>query len=476
MSTDPFDLPAVFLDKPRKGDIPLRPLTSAGFADWLKKQPTAVKNALAESGFSAAPGKCHVVRSADGSAAEIIVGVSPSLAPGDFAAAAGWIKSAFSPASLKKMSFSVSALKKADVDNACLGWALASYGFSLKAGKPEQKIQPGLVWPKGADKVRVLALQGAISLVRNMVNMPANLMGPDEIEGAARRVGETFGTKISIIHDEQLLKKNFPLIHTVGMASPRRPRLIDLSWGRVKDPKITLVGKGVAFDTGGLNLKPGDSMKLMKKDMGGAAHVLGLAWLIMSLKLPVRLRVLIPAVENSVAGNAFRPGDVIKSRKGLSVENTNTDAEGRLILADALSYACEDSPALLVDFATLTGSARVALGPDIPPVFSNREDLAGRLKRASDKAGDPVWPMPLWQPYRKMIESPVADLVNSVGAPGDLIYSALFLESFVEDTVPWIHLDVFAWENSGRPGRPKGAADTGLLAVFALIEDMYGTK
>ncbi|HOO82557.1 MAG TPA: leucyl aminopeptidase family protein, partial [Alphaproteobacteria bacterium] len=259
-----------------------------------------------------------------------------------------------------------------------------------------------------------------------------------------------------------------------GKASPRAPRLIEMVWGNAKHPKVTLVGKGVAFDTGGLDIKPSSSMALMKKDMGGAAHVIGLAKLIMDHGLPVRLRVLIPAVENVVGGAAYRPSDIIKSRKGVFVENTNTDAEGRLILADALAYACEDKPELVVDYATLTGSARAGLGPDIPAMFSNNEEVAQDIQKLAKKTEDPVWNMPLWQPYRKYLDSSNADIINSTGQAGDGIYSALFLETFVEKDTDWVHLDCFSWEMSGRPGRPKGAADTGLRTVFAYLQGRFG--
>lgn len=252
--------------------------------------------------------------------------------------------------------------------------------------------------------------------------------------------------------------------------------MIDLRWGNPKRPKVTLVGKGVVFDTGGVDIKPAKAMELMKKDMGGAAHVLAAARIIMALRIPVRLRVIIPAVENAVSDRAFRPSDVFTSRKGVTIENTNTDAEGRLILSDALALACEEKPDLLVDFATLTGSARVALGFEVPAMFSNNDKIAERLQKISMEVEDPVWRMPLWRPYRRVLKSGVADLINSTGQPGDLIYSALFLEHFVEEKTDWVHLDLFAWEPSGKPGRPRGGTDMGLRAVVTLIEDRYGRR
>jgi leucyl aminopeptidase len=314
----------------------------------------------------------------------------------------------------------------------------------------------------------------SVNGLRDLVNTPANDMGPEEIEAAVKVLAKEHEASVKVIKDQKILEKDFPLIFTVGKASPRLPRLIDMSWGNAKHPKVTLVGKGVAFDTGGLDLKPSAYMALMKKDMGGAAHVIALAKLIMDHKLPVRLRLLIPAVENSVAGEAFRPGDIIKSRKGPFVENTNTDAEGRLILADALTYASEGKPELIIDFATLTGSARAGLGPDIPAMFSNNDTIAGRLQALSEETEDPVWRMPLWQPYRAHIENATGDLLNSAGIPGDGIYSALFLETFVDEKTDWVHLDCFSWEQTGRAGRPKGAADTGLRTVFAYLQGRYG--
>lgn len=263
-------------------------------------------------------------------------------------------------------------------------------------------------------------------------------------------------------------------MHVVGRAATRAPRLLELTWGDKDAPLLALVGKGVCFDTGGLDLKPAAGMALMKKDMGGAAHVLALARLVMQQKLPVRLLMLIPAVENAVAGNAYRPGDVIPTRKGLSVEIGNTDAEGRVILSDALTYACENQPDLVIDMATLTGAARVALGADLPPVFSNREDVARDIQKAGDEVEDPLWTMPLYQPYRKLIESPIADINNAGKGPfGGCITAALFLEYFVEEDIPWVHIDTFGWNQADRPGRPQGGEALGLRAVFSYLRSRY---
>lgn len=357
-----------------------------------------------------------------------------------------------------------------------LSWALASYEFSHLKEQQRDIKQPKFITPECVCLKSLTAHVEAIFKVRNLVNLPANHLGPAEIEQVCRDLAKTHEAKISVIADTKLLDKNFPLVYTVGEAAAghRRPRLIELEWGDKKKPLISLVGKGVCFDTGGLDLKPSQYMKLMKKDMGGAAHVLGLAHLIMSHKLPVRLKVIIPAVENSVSGAAFRPGDVIKSRKGIFVENTNTDAEGRLILADALCYASESKPELIIDFATLTGSARAALGQEIPAMFSSNDEIGSALQKLSFEINDPVWQMPLYQSYRRHLKADTGDIVNSAGLPGDLIYSALFLQGFVAEGIDWVHFDTFAWESSSRPGRSKGGADMGMRAMFEYLKKRFG--
>ena len=292
---------------------------------------------------------------------------------------------------------------------------------------------------------------------------------------AARKLAREFRARCSVIVGDDLLKKNYPMVHAVGRASDRAPRLIDIVWGNPRHPKVTLVGKGVCFDSGGLDLKPASGMKLMKKDMGGAANALGLARMIMSAKLPVRLRVLVPAVENSVSGDAFRPLDVLDSRAGITVEIGNTDAEGRLILGDALYEAASEDPELLLDFATLTGAARVALGPELPAMFSNDDTLACDLSKYGEAAGDPVWRLPIWKPYRRTMDSKVAD-INNIGemAQGGAIIAALFLYEFVKDTVPWAHFDIMAWNMSSRPGRPAGGEAMAIRAAFGTIAARFG--
>lgn len=468
-----FNFPDPFLSKKRKTHIELVPIKSDNFSAWLKEQDAKLQKLAAEFDFNPKAKLILPQRAKDGEIERIFVITQFPVKLYDFAKIQAALSKAFSKNFLNDASFALNTagLKGEDINTACIGWSLGAYEFTRY--KDASNSVPALLWPSKADKASVAGRANAVHLIRNLINTPANDMGPDAIEAAAKQLAKDFSAKINVIRGDNLLKENFPLVHQVGRANDRAPRLIDITWGKAKDPKITLVGKGVAFDTGGLNIKPTGPMALMKKDMGGAAHTLGLAYAIMSLELQIRLRVIIPAVENSISGNAFRPGDICKSRKGLTVENTNTDAEGRLILADALTYACEDSPELVIDFATLTGSARAALGQDIPAMFSNHDKIGESLEKIAFKAEDPVWRMPLWQDYRKHIKSDIADLHNSANPPGDLIYSALFLESFVDSKTKWVHLDTFAWESAGAPGRPKGGADCGMRAVLAYLEDKY---
>ncbi|MDD9717913.1 leucyl aminopeptidase family protein [Dinoroseobacter sp. PD6] len=352
-----------------------------------------------------------------------------------------------------------------------LGWLLAGYGFTRYKGTPATPARLQLA--PGLDAARLIACAAGEALTRDLINTPANDMGPEELEAAARSLASRFAADITVIRDQDLLAQNFPLIHTVGHASDRRPRLIDLRWGDA-GPALTLVGKGVCFDTGGLNLKPGVSMALMKKDMGGAATVLGLAQMIMALGLRLRLRVLIPAVENSVAGGAFRPGDILPSRKGLTVEINNTDAEGRLVLADALALADEESPDLILSMATLTGAARVAVGPDLAPFYATRPEDAAALRAGALRAADPVWEMPFHAPYEKMIEPGIADLDNAPsGGFAGSITAALFLRRFVE-APRYLHFDIYGWQPSAAPARPKGGAGQGARAVLEALPELLG--
>lgn len=473
MNNSFFKFAAPFTNTKKKRHLAITLVRANNFPAWLKKQNAQVKALCEQEGFRAQAGKILVTRDTRGTVQAIYGGIGSPCSLYDIAGIAGALQRHFTGAFIKSHSFSLAgeSLRGKELEHSCAGWGFASYHFdTYKASGAEP---PVLVWPSGVDRKRVLAIVGNVHLLRNLVNAPSNDMGPGDIEDAVRRVAKKSRATVKVIADKALLDKNFPLIHAVGDGSDRRPRLVELNWGNAKNPKLTLVGKGVAFDTGGLNIKPGSAMALMKKDMGGAAHALALAALIMELKLPVRLRLLIAAVENSISGRAFRPGDIFKSRKGLTVENTNTDAEGRLILADALTYASEGKPDLIIDFATLTGSARAGLGPDIPPFFTTDELIPAKLQKISMAEEDPLWHMPLWQPYRKHMDSGIADMHNSSGVPGDLIFSAIFLQQFIAPKQNWLHLDVYAWEHTGRPGRPRGAADTGLRAVLAFLEDRY---
>jgi leucyl aminopeptidase len=332
-----------------------------------------------------------------------------------------------------------------------------------------------LVSGEAASIDKAVQLAEATALVRDLVDTPAGDLGPAELEQAARQEGSRSGAQVRVTSGDKL-REEYPLIAAVGAAASadRAPRLIELEWGKPEHPRVAIVGKGVCFDTGGLDLKPASGMRIMKKDMGGAAHALALARLIAAARLPVRLHLLIAAVENAVSGGAYRPGDVVKSRKGLFVEVDNTDAEGRLVLADALTRAAEDKPEVIVDFATLTGAARVALGPDLPAMFANRDELAADIEAAARDVEDPLWRMPLWDPYDENLKSNVADVANMANNPmAGCIYGALFLRRFVPDELPWAHLDTWAWRDPGKPGRPKGGDALGLRAIFAMLERRY---
>ncbi len=360
-----------------------------------------------------------------------------------------------------------------DADSAALGWALGAYRFDLYKSKTETPAT--LAWPEGADQARVTAMALAVCLTRDLINTPAQDLTPAALQEAVETLGAAHGAVVTTVVGDNLLKQNYPAIHAVGRAAADAPRLIDLRWGDESAPKVTLVGKGVCFDSGGLDVKPAAGMRLMKKDMGGAAIVAGLASLIMATGLPVRLRVLIPAVENAIAGNAYHPMDVIRARNGKTIEIGHTDAEGRVILADALVEASSEAPDLLLDFATLTGAARVALGPDLPALFSNDDRLATDLLKAGTATADPLWRLPLWDGYRKMIDGETADITNSADTPfAGAITAALFLREFVEDGTAWAHIDTFGWTSKAKPGRPKGGEALGLRAAYEVIRNRFG--
>ncbi|HSD91636.1 MAG TPA: leucyl aminopeptidase family protein [Methyloceanibacter sp.] len=368
------------------------------------------------------------------------------------------------------------ASKLLDPELAALGFLAGLYRFGRY--KTANDVKPKrLVLPEGASRDQVLALAEALYFGRDLINTPANDLGPAELEAAARELATTFGASIKVTEGSGLLSDNFPMIHAVGRASDRAPRLIDLHWGSSHAPKVTLVGKGICFDTGGLDIKPSSSMTLMKKDMGGAASALAFALLAMRTKLPIQLRVLIPAAENSIAGNAFRPGDVLPSRNGMNVEIGNTDAEGRLVLADAISLADEEAPDYLITIATLTGAARVALGPDLPPLYSDDDELAVALLAAGRDAGDPLWRMPFWAPYDKQLKSTVADLSHiAEGSFAGSIIAALFLKRFVRKAKRFAHLDIFGWVPRDEPGRPKGGEPQAARALYHFFRKELRTS
>ena len=446
---------------PKTAGIALLLVSEQVWPATKSKLPAAARAWADSQDFAGRPGQVLTVPDSDHRALMVLAGVARGGDP----FAPGKLCGQLPPGTYAAVGEGV------DMRLLALGWCLEAYSFTAY-GKRAPRIAK-LVCPEGVDRAEIVRAANAAYMVRDLVNTPASDLGPDELEQAARAVAKSHGAPIRVTKG-RALEKNFPMIHAVGKASPRAPRLIDFSWGRPRAPKVTLVGKGVCFDTGGLDIKPASGMLLMKKDMGGAANVLGLAQMIMAAKLPVRLRVLIPAVENAIAGNAFRPGDVLRSRKGLTVEIGNTDAEGRLVLGDALALADEESPDLLIDMATLTGAARVALGPDLPPFYTDDDAVAAALADAGRRENDPVWRMPFWQPYGRLFESAVADINNSgdSGFAGS-ITAALFLKRFVERAKAYVHFDIFAWNPVARPGRPKGGEAQATRALFTIIKDRY---
>lgn len=420
--------------------------------------------ALAQ-GFAARPGQHCLLPDAAGALGAVLLGRDATARRRD----------PFAPARLAALLPPGDYRLEGEIDDpalAALGWLLQGYRFE-RYRKPSP-ARARLVSPQGVDGEEVSRIAESAALARDLVNTPANDLGPAEIEAAIRALAGECGASVSSIAGDELLARNFPMIHAVGRASSREPRLIDLGWGDPADPRVTLIGKGVAFDTGGLDLKPSAAMLLMKKDMGGAAAAIAAARMIMLAKLPVRLRLLVPAVENSVSGSSFRPGDVLASRKGLSVEIGNTDAEGRLILADALALADEEAPELLIDFATLTGAARTALGPELPPFYTHDEALAAEIAGIGTAVNDPVWRLPLWPAYDALLDSKIADVnhVSSGGMAGS-VTAALFLNRFVEKTASYAHFDIYAWNPSAKPGRPEGGECQGARLTYALVKQRY---
>jgi leucyl aminopeptidase len=444
--------------------IPIWFVTARNY-DSVSKGLGAHERAFAgNAGFEPKPGRHLLLPSKEGELGGVLFGLEAPDEP---------VKDLFRPGQLVSLLPAGTyhfANAPHDTRLGALAFALGSYQFARYRKPAERKAR--LVVPEEADADELSAIAEGVALARDLINTPSNDMGPAELEAAVRALANSHGAAVRVT-TEATLAKEFPLVHAVGAGSARAPRLIDLSWGSERDPKITLVGKGVCFDTGGLDIKPDSGMLNMKKDMGGAATALALAHMLMARKARIRLRVLVPAVENAISGTAFRPRDVYRSRKGITVEIGNTDAEGRLVLADALALADEEQPELIVDFATLTGAARVALGPDVPPFFTDDDELASEIMRHGTAEFDPVWRLPLWRPYEQMLDSKVADLNNVGGSHGGAITAALFLRRFVENAKAWLHFDVFAWTPSGRPGRPEGGECQTARALYALLAERY---
>ena len=465
----------VRLGKPRKDSIPIHTVDRASFAPSAQTLEPGARGWLKTLGFSGAPDTHALLPAADGRIAAVWAGVRSAADPW----AVALLPKALPAGAyhLAETGANTGAGLSLDAGAAALSWELGSYTFDLY--KPARRAPAELSMPSSDAAQRALILAGAIASTRDLINTPAEHMGPAALAEAVRLVARQHGATFKQTVGDALLKAGFPAIHAVGRAadaaSGRAPRLIELNWGKPKDPKLTLVGKGVCFDSGGLDIKSADGMRLMKKDMGGAANALGLAQMIMALKLPVRLQLLIPAVENAIAGNAFRPGDVFKTRQGLHIEIGNTDAEGRVILCDALAYGAEGKPALMIDMATLTGAARTALGSQLPALFCRSMAQARELVDLSMAVQDPLWHLPLWAPYHGGIESDIADIVNTGRGPmAGAINAALFLQDFVPAAQDWLHIDLYAWNDGARPGRPPGGEAQTLRTLLAYLQQRFG--
>lgn len=451
---------AAFLSRSASA-IPMELVTRKGLERWAEAQTARTRSLADAMAFRAEAGRTLAVPGTDGAIEKVIVGAGDAVD--------GFVLAGL-PGLLPPGDYALSAVPEAfDAETLAIGWADGAYRFTrYKASKEKPRR---LLLPQGLDADETSRQAEAIDWLRDLVNTPPCDMGPVEIAAEAERLGREFGAEIAITTGEEL-EAGFPLVHAVGKGAVQPPRYVELTWGKADAPVVAIVGKGVAFDTGGLNIKGGDNMRLMKKDMGGAAHALALARLVMGAGLPIRMILCVPTVENAIGPNAFRPGDVLKSRKGLTVEVEDTDAEGRLILADALTRACEHSPELVLDFATLTGAARVALGPDLAPLYTDDDDLAAEIVAASGTTGDPVWRMPLWAGYEAGLKSPIADMKNLGDGPmGGSITAALFLKAFVS-APSWAHFDIWSWRLA-RHGRPAGAAACGLRAVWSMLKSRY---
>ncbi|HWL46936.1 MAG TPA: leucyl aminopeptidase family protein [Sphingomonadaceae bacterium] len=437
----------------------LHALRGDAFETWLGEQPERSRAAVAAALFRARPGEFVILPGDKAGNWAAAIGLPDGAGPWDLAGAV---------AHLPEGDY---RLADGDPGLAALGWLLAHHRFERYLRAPEPFPNRVLLTGEAARIDETVRLAEAVALVRDLVDTPAGDLGPAELAAAAEAVANAHDATFRVTQGDALAQ-DYPMIAAVGRGAThaRAPRLIEIEWGNPAHPRVAIVGKGVCFDSGGLDIKPAAGMLTMKKDMGGAAHVLALAQLVMAAQLPVRLHMLIPAVENAVSADAFRPGDIVRSRKGVSVEIGNTDAEGRLILGDALARACEDGPALLLDFATLTGAARVALGPDLPALFASDDAVAEALLAAGAAVGDPLWRMPLWKPYRDLLESTVADINNAgTGGMAGAVTAALFLQTFVPADIPWAHVDTFAWRAAAKPGRPKGGEALGLRAAWEML-------
>lgn len=447
--------------------IPITVLTTELLPAWAEQQSDFVKAWLKNTGYIAKPESISLIPDAQGQINRVCIGTN---FPNNY-----WVLGNLST-QLPPGIYYLDGILDANIQKqAAIAWGLGAYQFTRY--KPANKTVAKFILPDYCDNTIIEEIVQTTFWIRDLINTPTENMGPVELAEAAFDLSSEFGAAFSQIVGDDLLEQNYPAIHAVGRASSRAPRLIDLRWGDLNAPKITLVGKGVCFDTGGLDIKNASGMILMKKDMGGAAHVLGLARLIMAMNLPVRLRVLIPIVENAISGNAYRPGDVINTRKGLTVEIGNTDAEGRVILCDALAEAASENPQLIIDMATLTGAARIALGTELPALFTDDDELADQLIMHGKNNDDLLWRMPLFTPYRKMLDSQIAH-INNAGSNGyaGAITAALFLKEFVPPNISWAHIDLMAWNLSAKPGHPEGAEAMCIRGIWSYLQERFGKK
>lgn len=447
--------------------IPIEFLTEENFESWLKSQDESDRSWILATAFKAKQGTICLVPDTKAHIKKVLLGMGSSLDMQTI--------SQLSASLPKGIYYFATALSQQQEYLANLFWGLGFYQFTPYKKFPSLEAQLKLNDPNHLSKLE--SLISTNFLVRDLINTPTEDMGPAELAEAAIKIAEEFSADAKQLIGDELLEQGFPAIHMVGRASDHAPRLIDIRWGNPRHPKVTLVGKGVCFDTGGLDIKSSSGMALMRKDMAGAAHVLGLARLIMAAQLPIRLRILIPAVENAISGDAYRPGDIIRTRKGITVEVTNTDAEGRLILCDALAEAATEKPDLIIDIASLTGAAKVALGTEVTALFSQNDVLAKKISETGLKEAEPIWPMPLYKPYRRLLDSNFADIINaSMSGYAGAITAALFLKEFVPDDIDWLHFDIMAWNMANKPGRPEGAEAVTLRSLFSYLQERYNKQ